>query len=360
MTRHDKLMELYNEGYTDKKMAELCNTSRGSIFNWRKKNGLDSNSISKKIVFENIKDDLIRLHSLGFTDKQISEEIKCSVSYVNYWRGKLNLKINGVIKRRVYLKDVRDSLIRLHDDGLGDLDIAEKLNCTKQSVYEWRRQLNLIANNAKTIDKQSEINSRYLEGFDHHAFVGSCLGDGSLSKCRGDKLARGSFAHSIKQVDYFDHKVDLFEPLLSRDNIRIRICRLHNKEHKVKSVHFFSSRYLDNLYNKIYIHDQNHTFQKKRGISEDILKEYNDISLAYHYMDDGGLTHNNYMIYTLAFSKEEVEMFCQKIMLDKFNIQANIRKDNSIYIPAKHRSDFYDIISPYIIPSMLYKTHLHI
>lgn len=84
-------------------------------------------------------------------------------------------------------------------------------------------------------------------------------------------------------------------------------------------------------------------------------------------MDDGGkLDYNkkplsrinkSIVLNTQSFTEAEVNMMCLEL-IDKFNLKCEIRSNKGkkvIVITEESFPIFYDLVSPYIIPSMRYK-----
>jgi hypothetical protein len=71
-------------------------------------------------------------------------------------------------------------------------------------------------------------------------------------------------------------------------------------------------------------------------------------------MDDGnknlGTINLNLQCFTLA-NLEEFVIFLK----NKFNLEFIIKKDKTLYLRYNSRKTFYELINPYIIPSMMYK-----
>ena len=81
--------------------------------------------------------------------------------------------------------------------------------------------------------------------------------------------------------------------------------------------------------------------------------------LAYWIMDDGGKSvHNQTILHTRSFSKEEV-IYLQFVLEKNFDLRTRLeeKKENQwvIYIPVRQKTRLKDIVSPYMHKSMLYK-----
>lgn len=99
-------LELYNEGYFDNEIAHQCGVSSNTITNWRSKMKLKSNYIIQRRQKLNDKCNVFMgLYEQGFSDPKIAELTGAKVSLVTSWRYKNNLAANGRWKRRKEEKD---------------------------------------------------------------------------------------------------------------------------------------------------------------------------------------------------------------------------------------------------------------
>jgi len=76
-------------------------------------------------------------------------------------------------------------------------------------------------------------------------------------------------------------------------------------------------------------------------------------------MDDGGKTkHNQTVIHTRSFSKEEV-IYIQSVLKKNFELITRLEEKTQdqwiIYIPVRQKIKLKDIVGPYMHKSMLYK-----
>lgn len=344
MINQEKFLELYNNGVHEKEIAKELSVSTSTIRRWRLKYGLKPNNPnSNKYSFESTKDQIAKLHQEGLSDTQIADNIGCRAANVAIWRNKLKLPKNREIKEKIFLKDVKDQLIELNSQGLNDVEISKKIGCSVASICSWRNQLNLLHN-----DLTKYIPTIELKGFSHKAFIGHMLGDGSLAKRYDNGHARGLACHGIKQLDYLKHKREIFMDLNPTDiydhhktwpDGRISYCY----EFRINS-----NTYLTDVYNKLYVN-------KVRCISKEYLKDYNEISLAYHFMDDGNKSGNSYTICVAGFDEESVNNL-REHLFNTLGLETTYQKSKkSIYFKASTRDKFIELIKPYIIPSMEYK-----
>jgi hypothetical protein len=78
-------------------------------------------------------------------------------------------------------------------------------------------------------------------------------------------------------------------------------------------------------------------------------------------MDDSHRHSSSISICTDSYTEQEVLLLIT-VLNDKFNLNCNImdRKPGQfrIYIKSKSLNNLRDIVTPYFIPSLLYKLHL--
>lgn len=74
-------------------------------------------------------------------------------------------------------------------------------------------------------------------------------------------------------------------------------------------------------------------------------------------MDDGYKEDFGYSISTNCFSLQDLELI-KSFFKNKFNISVTIHKDHTIYIGAKSKDLFTNLIKPYIHSDCLYKLHV--
>jgi hypothetical protein len=71
-------------------------------------------------------------------------------------------------------------------------------------------------------------------------------------------------------------------------------------------------------------------------------------------MDDGNYEKYGAKIALCNFDNTSLKLF-QEFLLKQWNIKTSLHKNNCIYIKAISKKVFNDLITPYIIPSMMYK-----
>ncbi len=89
---HDKRLELYRQGLTDREIAERLNYSRSTIRGWRGRNGLPMNRATESEVAE------ILRNNPDFTIKKICKMTNRSEAFVRMVAKKNELKTNGQVR----------------------------------------------------------------------------------------------------------------------------------------------------------------------------------------------------------------------------------------------------------------------
>lgn len=182
--------------------------------------------------------------------------------------------------------------------------------------------------------------------------TGSLLGDGSA---RGNQL---TIQHSMKQKEYLLHKACLLnsnkeypQHIIEKTDIKYPYIRM-----------FYHNSAVGRLREKLYV-------DGKKVLTEGILNQLGEIGLAIWYMDDGSLTLHKYpngiiKSREVYWSTENFDLDSQLILQSwlkrKYNLDVKIvlYKQGEYYrtvFNATNANKFFDIIKPYVIPSMFYK-----
>ena len=93
---------------------------------------------------------------------------------------------------------------------------------------------------------------------------------------------------------------------------------------------------------------------KDKKIIPDIYNDFNELSLAIWFMDDGTREKSSYSFATMGFDIEYIE-YLKRLLKQKFNIETTIWKNKILYVVFKDREKFINLIKPYIHESMQYK-----
>jgi hypothetical protein len=185
----------------------------------------------------------------------------------------------------------------------------------------------------------------------HEIMIGLILGDIHIS--RKYNYSRLQFKQGLDHKEYIYHLFDTFS-----DYINAKIPR--------------HTEYLDKRTNKVYTSivfntyslpcfDYYHDLFYINGVKKiplNIGELLTPVGLAYWAMDDGGKKENAFYLNTDSFSLTEVELLI-KVLKENFDLNCTYhvkRKDqHRIYIRTDSMDKFRILVTPYFIPSMMYK-----
>lgn len=219
----------------------------------------------------------------------------------------------------------------------------------------------------------SKYNSRIIS-----ILIGGLLGDlygrkgGSKGTGKGTNF---TFAQTTKHKEYIEYLWDIFHNNnLTTDRRPVSttysLTSERAKTSKYSKMVFYTLTNID--FNIIY-----DAFYKKidgkniKGIydKELIYELFTKESLAIWFMDDGTNGKGFFKLCTDSFIKEDV-IFLQELLEKKYGIISTLHNSGNklpdgtkntnswrIYIPAKLRLKFKNIVEPYIIDSMKHKIH---
>lgn len=294
---------------------------------------LRKNKDMRKLSFDEEK--FKELYKKGLTDQEIAKSLNCKDSAVFAYRKRNDLTSN--FKYKCLNEEKLEEIKLLKSEGLGNRKISKLLNLPRTTLMYMFRKHDL-----KNIEPVKKFAN--LDFFQKSVLIGSLLGDSSISKSLSFNIG-----HSIKQRDYYNHKVSLFSPNITFLQYERQYFdkRTGNTGTLLQA---YSHRFQDlNEMRKLFYPED------RKVINEEILKNFNEISLAYLYMDDGNISKENVVtIATCNFKLDELEIF-RNFLFEKWKIQTSILHNKSIYIKANSRKTFFNIVDPYIIDSMSYK-----
>lgn len=189
----------------------------------------------------------------------------------------------------------------------------------------------------------------------HEFFAGCMLGDGNMKIPKGCKNAMFQCQHGPNQYEYNKWKSEILKSLGAKFYTYTRKTP-SKKTGKIYESNITITNCNPNI---TYFYNMLYSTGKKK-ITDEILNNFTEFSLAILYMDDGSKTTNDenssYTIASCGFDKESLIKF-QKFLYNKFHIETTITLDNRIYIKVNSRNLFEYLITPYIkqVPCMLYK-----
>lgn len=177
--------------------------------------------------------------------------------------------------------------------------------------------------------------------------IGTILGDGYLRIVSGKKNALLEVNHSFSQKEYVDWKYEMLKAFCksgpkSRVTNGTRIAyRFNTRQHPE----------ITELYKSFY-------GEGKKSIPETLVLD--PIMLAVWFMDDGSrCRESDVYLNTQQLTRHDQEMLMRK--LSTLGIESSLNKDKEysrIRIKKSSVNHLFELISPYIVPSMTYKIGL--
>ena len=286
---------------------------------------------------------LIELHSEGKTDSEIAKIMGVSSKLVFFHRKNLGLPSNFSYKsfRKMDYEKVKEMV----EKNMTDREIAEIVGVKKVSIYFFRKR-NSIERSNLAEGKPIEPTKRQMS-----ILVGTLLGDASL---RNDyKNPSFSCEHGIKQKKYCKWKADELSSLNSR------LYTYTRKTVDKRTGIFYESavcvlpanpKLLD-MYNSLYING-------RKTITKEFLNNFDELSLAVMFMDDGAKTTSSITIATNCFSEDELIILIN-FLKKRFNLTFHICSQHQIYLISKDFERFKEIVLPYMHEDLLYKLSLN-
>lgn len=286
---------------------------------------------------------LVELHKEGKTDVEIASIMNVSRQLVQVNRKKLGLVSNFSYEsfRKMDYKEV-EKLVR---ENKTDREIAKLYNVKPISVYFFRKRNNIQRDNLH-INKAIELTNRQKS-----IIIGSLLGDSSLRKTNINPIF--TCEHGIKQLEYCKWKAKELESLGAKFSISKRktIDKRTGLYYESAICRLPANPELLPIYNSLYI-------DERKTITSEYLKDFDELSLAVMFMDDGSFNGKSISIATNCFTEEELILLLE-FFKTKFNLTFHINSNNSIYLLKKDFEHFKDIVLPYMRQELLYKLSLN-
>jgi hypothetical protein len=253
------------------------------------------------------------------------------------------------------LKDKKDIIINLYNSGKSIRDVAETLSCSVSGIKRILHQYNVYMRNKceslalcplSFTDKEYEL------------ILGSMLGDSHMTrKCGDGGECHLYIGHSIKQNEYIQYKYDILKRFIG--------CKIYSLHHTLNNGKIYETLNFVTRKSNLFTQLRNKFYNEHHKIIPfDILHNYfSAYSLSIWYMDDGyNYVNKGCEICSQSFSLEENQKLIG-FLFKKFNIKGSIRNvfggsGSIIYIKKNEKINFIDVVRPYIITSMQYKTVL--
>ncbi len=226
-------------------------------------------------------------------------------------------------------------------------DLFPKRSLTKSELISYKKGLVLT-------DIQREV------------LVGTLLGDASISfrKKVQKPVYNVKFEQGIMHKDYVYHLYDIFQNFTgSPPSLRWidakktrQSCWFRTYRHD-EFIPYWHSFY------EVRVDSQTGLVERVKVVPQNIEQLLTPRGLAHWFMDDGSFTkYANgekcaFPLNTQNFTYEE-NCFLAEVLHRKFGLQVNVHKDKDkwrLYITSQSRTEFLDIIRPYIHKNFDYK-----
>ena len=148
---------LYDQGKTDRQIAEVLGIGPGSVWYWRKMNGLPP--VAKNVA----PPDFAALWKQGLTDEEIAARSGVSRRTVQTWRYKNHLKANPKsYEPSRMLEERRRKMRELYDRGLNDREIAAATGISEKTAAKFRQNNGLPPHPRERSRKFDTVKARKL------------------------------------------------------------------------------------------------------------------------------------------------------------------------------------------------------
>lgn len=187
--------------------------------------------------------------------------------------------------------------------------------------------------------------------------VGTLLGDGYLDLHGTKPSYRYYFSQKELNKDYVYHIYSYFEDWCSQEPKNAKSGK-NIQDKDTTFVYFRTCVHPSFIFyaNQFYLDNPN-TNKREKVVPKLLHKWLTAEALAYWFMDDGSKNSSGYLLNTQNFTLKEQERLADALGR-KFNFEINLHKDRNnyrLYITAKSRDSFTNIISPFILPCFKYK-----
>lgn len=244
-------------------------------------------------------------------------------------------------KYGVYSKNELDRQIL--EGRLTIRELGELYNLKGYQIVHVLRSLGLKTRNALS---RTRVSNPSIDPSLHQMIIGTLMGDAYMTHPK-----KYGLGHGVDQVEYCYHVAERLHNFVASIGDKENYCVTERSFEFWTYRHEVFQPYFERFYSKGL---------KKKFFTENTAFDLKEEGLAYWYMDDGKWSSSGSHLCVGNISEQEGIILIE-LLRNNFNLSASIqchdRKGGSytIYIPSKNRAYFYDLISPYVIPSMRYK-----
>jgi uncharacterized protein YjcR len=123
-------MKLYKQGLCDEEIALIEGVSSTTIYSWRKVRNLPTNPTSQQVVKMKKYEKRLEFYNQGLTDKEIAEKCNEKVSTIKGWRERNKLTANS--------DALKEKCLKMLDEGCGVKEVSESQNICSTTLYKWK------------------------------------------------------------------------------------------------------------------------------------------------------------------------------------------------------------------------------
>lgn len=136
--KDENILYFYNLGYTNEEISKLANTSRAYISKFLKERDLSSNTKISKANDKTLKKNIENLVIKGLSNSEIAKELHISPTTARKYTNELGLETNSIKKKPIcnnilVLREDQEDLI--YGSLLGDLYIESKGNYSRVCIH---------------------------------------------------------------------------------------------------------------------------------------------------------------------------------------------------------------------------------
>lgn len=247
------------------------------------------------------------------------------------------------LKNKYGVFSKKDLETQLKNDHLTVKKLGERYRLKDYQMVHVLRTLDLTFRNSVN---DTRVLDPSISPSLHQVLVGTLLGDGSMLTPKSYHVG-----HGVNQIDYCYYLAERLHQF---------VASFGDKDVKArtkKSFEFWTYRH--DVF-KLYYERFYSRGKRKKYITDKSAFDLNPEGLAFWAMDDGKFNEYGYYLCVGKINPEE-GLVLVNLLKNNFDINSNIQthhKEKShynLYIQAKSRARFIGIVSPYVIPSMVYK-----
>lgn len=236
--------------------------------------------------------------------------------------------------------------VRLHGLGYTDKQLEVHFNASQGGVWHKRHILGLSRNHKGNVPATA---------FQKSILVGTLLGDAGLHRNKRNNAVQGALQHCLKQECYFMFKYEVLKNLFGVITILPPKPIGNTQYHSNGGIR---SAFVENHVDLIDMYDAFYTGNGMKTLPNKafIFDNFTEASLAIWYFDDGFIAEKGYMLSTMCFNTEVLN-FLVSLLYSKFSIKASIRSTKMLYIGVKYKQILTDILNKYKLDCINYKIH---